>query len=152
MEAPGTARTASPAMTEWIERDPIADFEVGDVRADFDDFARRFVAQDDGQACDHAFGAEFPIDDVQVGSANAARADANQQSGFGRRRHGSVDQFGAGRGSSLCDRFDFAEPLTIFNTTASGRRQRKTAPATMRKRKSVPSGAAGRRDSACAGG
>jgi hypothetical protein len=106
MEAAGAARTASSAMTEWIERDSIADFEVGDLRADFDDFARRFVAQDDGQARDHALGPEFPIDDVQVGAANAARANADEQRGFAGRRHGSVDYFGAGRGSSLCDRFD----------------------------------------------
>src|SRR5271155_2840908 len=45
MEAAGAARTASPAMAEWIERDSIANFEVGDARAGFEDFARRLVAQ-----------------------------------------------------------------------------------------------------------
>ena len=106
MEAAGAARTASPAMAERIERDSIADFEIGDARADLDDFAGGFVAENHGQARDHALGAEFPIDDVQVGAAYAARADANEQRGFGRRRHRSVDHFGAGRGTGLCDRFN----------------------------------------------
>ena len=133
MEAAGAARTASPAMPEWIERDVIADFEVRDVRADFDDFARRFVAENDGQARDHPIGAEFPIDDVQVGAANAARADADQQRRFAGRRHGSVDQFGAGRGSSLCDRFICRTSQYLQYDGGPARRQRKTAQATLRR-------------------
>ena len=78
MEAAGAARTASPAMTKGIERDAIADFELGDVCAHLDHFAGGFVAENDGEARDHPLGAEFPIDDVQVGAAYAARADANQ--------------------------------------------------------------------------
>jgi hypothetical protein len=78
MEAAGAARTAIPAMAEGIERDSIADFEIGDARADFDHFAGGLVSENYGQARDHALGAEFPIDDVQVGTAYAARADANQ--------------------------------------------------------------------------
>ena len=71
MEAAGTARTASPAMTEGIERDAIADFELGDVRADFGDFADDFVARNTG------VGSAFPIvaGDVQVGVADAAVKD-----------------------------------------------------------------------------
>ena len=106
MEAARAAWTASPAMAEGIERDSIADLEIGDARADLDDFAGGLVAENDGKARDHALGAEFPIDDVQVGAANAARADANEQRRFAGLRHGRVDHFGAGRGSSLCNRFD----------------------------------------------
>jgi hypothetical protein len=43
---------------------------------------------------------------VQVGAAYAARADADQQRGFGGRRHGSVDHFRAGRGTGLCNRLN----------------------------------------------
>ena len=78
MEAAGAARTALPAMAERIERDSIADFEIGDARADLDHFAGGFVSENYREARDHALGAEFPIDDVQVGAAYAARADANQ--------------------------------------------------------------------------
>jgi hypothetical protein len=78
MEAAGAARTAIPAMAEGIECDSIADFEIGDARADLDDLAGGLVSENHGQARDHALGAEFPIDDVQVGSAYAARADPNQ--------------------------------------------------------------------------
>jgi hypothetical protein len=106
MEAAGAARTASPAVAEGIERDSIADFETCYVSADLDDFAGGFVAENDGEARDHPLCTEFPIDDVQVGAAYAARADADEQRGLGGRRHGSVDHFGAGRGTSLCDRFD----------------------------------------------
>ena len=93
-------------MAERIERDAITDFEICDARADLDDFACGFVAENDGQPRDHPLGAKFPIDDMQIGAAYAARADANQQRGFGGRRHGSVDQFRAGSGASLCDRFN----------------------------------------------
>ena len=65
-------------MTERIERDAIADFEIRDARADLDDFACGLVSENYREARDHALGAEFPIDDVQVGAAYAARADANQ--------------------------------------------------------------------------
>ena len=106
MKAAGAARTASSAMAERIERDAIADFEIRDACADLDDFARRFMTENDRDARDHPLRAEFPIDDVQIGAAYSARADANEQRGFGRRRHRRVDHFGAGRGTSLCDRFD----------------------------------------------
>ena len=78
MEAAGAARTAIPAVAEGIECDSIADFEIGDSRADLDDFARGLVSENYREARDHALGAEFPIDDVQIGAAYAARADANQ--------------------------------------------------------------------------
>jgi hypothetical protein len=106
MEAAGAARTASPAMAERIERDSIADFEICDVRTDLDDFARGFVAENDGEARDHPLRTELPIDDVQVGAAYAARADTNEQGRVGGGGHGGFDQLGAGRGTSLCDRFD----------------------------------------------
>ena len=106
MKAAGATRTASSAMAERIERDAIADLEIGDACADLDDFACGFVAENHGESRDHPLGAELPIDDMQVGAAYAARTDANKQSGFGRRRHGRVDQFGAGRWASLCDRFN----------------------------------------------
>jgi len=93
-------------MAERIERDAIADFEIGDARADLDDFACGFVTENHRESRDHPLGAEFPIDDMQIGAAYAARADANQQRGFGGRRHGRVDQFRAGSGTSLCDRFN----------------------------------------------
>ena len=93
-------------MAERIERDAIADFEIRDACADFDDFAGRFVAENHRESRDHPLSTEFPIDDMQIGPAYAARANANQQRGFGGRRHGCVDQFDAGRGTSLCDRFN----------------------------------------------
>ena len=71
-------------MAERIERDSIADFEIRDARADLDDFAGGLVSENHREARDHALGAEFPIDDVQVGAAYAARADANQQRRFSR--------------------------------------------------------------------
>jgi hypothetical protein len=78
MEAACAAGAALPAMAEGIERDSIADFEIGDARADLNDFAGGLVSENYREARDHALGAEFPIDDVQVGAAYAARADANQ--------------------------------------------------------------------------
>jgi hypothetical protein len=93
-------------MAERIERDAIADFEIRDSCADFNDFARGFMTENHREPRDHPLRAEFPIDDMQIGAAYAARADANEQSGFGRGRHRSFDQFGAGSGTSFCDRFD----------------------------------------------
>jgi len=69
-------------MPERIERDAVADLEVADPFADLDDFARGFVAEHDRQPRHHALGAEFPVDDMQVGAADAARADPNQEFAF----------------------------------------------------------------------
>ena len=77
VKASGAARTALSAMAEWIERDAIPDLEVGNSGADLDDFACGFVAENHGESRDHPFSAEFPIDDVQIGAAYAACADAN---------------------------------------------------------------------------
>ena len=77
METARAARTALPTMPEGIERDSIADFEIGDASADLDDFARGFMPENHWEPRHHALGAEFPIDDVQVGAAYAARADAD---------------------------------------------------------------------------
>jgi hypothetical protein len=93
-------------MAERIERDSIADFEIGDARTDLDHFAGGLVSENHWEARDHPLGAEFPIDDVQVGAAYAARPDANQQRRFSGRWHGGVDHFGAWSRTSLCDRFD----------------------------------------------
>jgi hypothetical protein len=93
-------------MAERIERDAIANFEICDARADLDDFACGFVAENHGEPRDHPLGAEFPIDYMQIGAAYAARPDAYKQRGFGGRRHRSVDQFGAGSGTSLCYSFN----------------------------------------------
>jgi hypothetical protein len=93
-------------MAERIERDAIADFEICNACADLDDFAGGFVAENQRESRDHPLSAEFPIDDMQIGAAYAARADANQQRGFGGCRHGRVDQFSARSGTSLCDRFN----------------------------------------------
>jgi len=106
MKAAGAARAASPTMTERIERDAIADFKIRDVRTDLDHFARWFVSKNDRQARDHSLGAEFPIDDVQVAAANSARPDANEQRRVARCRDRCVYHVGAGRGTSLCNRFD----------------------------------------------
>ena len=78
MKTAGAARTASPAMPEGIERDAVADFEIADSFADLDYFAGGFVAEHDREPRDHAVSAEFPIDDMQVGAADAACGDANQ--------------------------------------------------------------------------
>ena len=127
MEAARAARTASPAMAERIERDAIADFEIGDVRADLDDFACGFVAENDGEPRDHPVGAEFPINDVQVGAAYAARADANEQRGFAWRRHGCLNYFSAGRGTGLRDRFNWESLRVPSIRRRGGSRQRKPA-------------------------
>jgi hypothetical protein len=113
MKAAGAARTASPTMPERIERDAVADLEVADPFADLDDFARGLVAEHDRESRDHALGAEFPIDYMQVGAADAARADPNQEFAFARPRCGRFDHFGARSGSSLCDCFHFA-PSSVF--------------------------------------
>ncbi len=133
-------------MAKGIECDSIADFEICHVRADLDDFAGRFVPENNGEARHHPFGAEFPIDDVQVGAAHAARADANEQRGVGGRRNGSVDHFGAGRGTGLCDRFDLRNLRVFSIRRRAGRRQ------FCGSGESTPSGAAEHRDSACADG
>jgi len=94
-------------MAKGIERDAIADFEIRDVRADFDYFARRFVPKNHRQARDHPLGAEFPIHDVQVAAANSARPDANEQRRVARCGDRGLDHVSAGRRTGLCDRFDW---------------------------------------------
>src|SRR5260370_1146485 len=106
METASAAPTASPALSEGIERDAIAAFEIGDARADLDHFAGRFVAKNDREPRDHLLCAEFPINDMQVGAAYPARADANQQRALSGRRHWIVDLFSAWCRASLCDRFE----------------------------------------------
>ncbi len=118
MKAAGAARTASPTMPERIERDAVANLEVADAFTDLDDFACGFVAEHDREPRDHALGAEFPIDDMQVGAADAARADPNQELAFRRPRRRRFDHLGARRGPSLRDCFQFARPLPSFNTTS----------------------------------
>src|SRR5712664_874933 len=113
MKAAGAARTASPTMPERIERDAVADLEVADPCADFDDFARRFVAEHDREPRDHALGAEFPIDDMQVGAAYAACGDANQEFAFAGPRCWRFNYLGAWSGPSFCDCFHFA-PSSVF--------------------------------------
>jgi len=118
MKAAGAARAASPTMTERIERDAVADLEVADPFADFNDFACGFVAEHDRESRDHPLGAELPIDYMQVGAAHTARADPNQEFAFRWPRCGRFDYFGAWSGPSLCDCFHFARPLPSFNTTS----------------------------------
>jgi hypothetical protein len=107
MESTGAARTASSAMTEWIERDAIAYFEIRDPRADLDHFTGRFVSEDNGQARDHPLCPEFPIYYVQVGAAHAACTDTNEDRGVARRWHRCVDQFGAGSRTGFRNRLYF---------------------------------------------
>jgi hypothetical protein len=64
-------------MAERIERDAIADFEIRDACSYLDDFACGFVAENHRESRDHPLSTEFPIDDMQVGAAYAACADAN---------------------------------------------------------------------------
>jgi len=113
MKAAGAARPASPAMPERIERDAVADLEVAHPFADLDDFAGGLVAEYDREARDHPLGTEFPIDDMQVGAADAARADPNQEFAFLGPRCGRFDYFGARSGPSLCDCFHFAPSSVI---------------------------------------
>ena len=77
VEASSATRTASSAMAERIERDAIADLEIRDACSDLDNFTCGFVAENHGEPRDHPLGAEFPINDMQIGAAYAARADAN---------------------------------------------------------------------------
>src|SRR5208282_4346397 len=62
---------------------------------------------------------------VQVGAAHATRADANEQRRVGGRRHGRVDQFGAGSGTGLCDRFDSRNLRVPSIRRRGGSRQKK---------------------------
>jgi len=64
-------------MAERIERDAIAYFESCNACADLNDFSCRFVAENHRESRDHPLSTEFPIDDMQVGAAYAACADAN---------------------------------------------------------------------------
>ncbi len=114
-------------MAERIERDVIANFEIGDARADLDDFAGRLVAEDDGQARDHALGAELPVEDVQVGAADAARADANEQCGLSRRRHRRVDNSAPGAGRVFAIAFICNASRVPSIRRRGGSRQRKHA-------------------------
>src|SRR5260370_22259770 len=107
METAGAARTASPTMPERIERDAIANFEIADSFTDLDNFAGRFMAENDWQTRNHALGAKLPIDDVQVGAAYSARADSNQQLTFGGPWRGGLHHFRAPCGPSLGDCFHF---------------------------------------------
>jgi hypothetical protein len=77
VKASSATRTAASAMAEGIKCDAIADLEICDARADFDDFAGGFVTENHREPRDHPLRAEFPIDDMQIGAAYAARADAN---------------------------------------------------------------------------
>ena len=104
VEAPGGARAASPALAERIERDVIAHLETAHPRTDFDHFAGRLMAEHRGQAPDGALGAQLPYIDMEVGAADAAGRDLDQQFALGRMRHGRFDKFGAGRGSGLGNR------------------------------------------------
>jgi len=61
METASAARTALSAMAERIECDEIADFKVGDARADLDHFASGLVSENYREPRDHALCAEFPI-------------------------------------------------------------------------------------------
>src|SRR5882757_5316451 len=105
MKSARAARTASPAMSERIECDAIANFEAAHADSEFDDFARGFMSQHERDAPDHPIRAEFPIDDVQVGAAYAASADPHEQFAFADFRNWSVDYFDAGRRTGFCDCF-----------------------------------------------
>ena len=98
-------------MTEWIERDSIANLEVADSFTDLDNFARRLMAENNWQTRNHALGAKLPIDDVQVGAAYSTRTDTNQQLTFARPWRGGFDYFSARCRPSLGDCFHFARPL-----------------------------------------
>ena len=66
-------------MPEWIERDMIAGLERRHARADFDHLAGGFVTDDGRESRDHPIGAQFPFIDVEVGAADAACGDFDQQ-------------------------------------------------------------------------
>jgi hypothetical protein len=105
-------------MPERIERDAVANLEVADSLTNLDDFARGFMAENEREPRNHAIGAKFPIDDVQVGAANSTRADPNQEFAFSGPGCGRLDHLGAWCGPSLGDCFHFARPLPCFNTTS----------------------------------
>src|SRR5271167_2322362 len=79
MEVSGAACAAAAAMPEWIESNVIAGLERRHAAAEFDDLARGFVADNGRESRNHAIGAEFPFIDVQIGAADAARGDLDQQ-------------------------------------------------------------------------
>ena len=103
-------------MTEGIECDAVANFEAVDSDAKFDDLAGGLVAEDERDARDHPVGTEFPIDDVQIGTAHAAGADADEQFAFADFGDWSFDDFDAGSGTGFGDCFHWFD-LWMFNTT-----------------------------------
>ena len=113
MEAAGAARTASPAMAERIERDAITDLKAIHPNAEFDNFAGGLVPEDERDARDHPVRTEFPIDDMQIGTANAASADADEELAFADFRNRGVNHFGAGRRTGLRDCFHFFVSLSL---------------------------------------
>jgi hypothetical protein len=105
MEAAGAARAAVTAMSEWIERNAVADFETADLRTYFDHLAGRLVAEHEWKSSDHSIRAELPIDDMKIRTAYAARANPHQQLGFAGLRPGHLDYFSARAGTRLGNGF-----------------------------------------------
>ena len=71
MVPPGEALVAVPAGCAGFDRDPVADRDVGDVSADFDDLPGGFVAEDDRSVDDEVADPA----DLEVGGVGAAHAD-----------------------------------------------------------------------------
>src|SRR5882672_5069958 len=105
IETAGGACRAASARAEWIERDVIASLETGDTFANLDDFAGGFMPDNGRHRGNRALGAEFPQIDVEVGAADAAGRDLDEEflgAGLG---HRDIDDFDAEFGTGFGDRF-----------------------------------------------
>ncbi len=112
------------ALAERIERDPVADFEAVNPRSHLDHFAGGFVAKNGGELTHRAFGAQFPFINMQVGAADPARGDFDQQLALAGPRHGRFNQFGAGRGPRFGNRFHRFAPGHVIRPSAAAVKER----------------------------
>ena len=93
-------------MAERIERDVIADLEIRDARADFDDFAGGFMTENGGQPRDHRARRRVPNRQMWRSEPQMPHAATlTEQLDSGRAWAPDVDHFGAECGPGFCDRF-----------------------------------------------
>src|SRR5215472_13535288 len=71
IKASRAARTALAAVTERIKRDAVPYFEILYPSAGIHNFARWFMAHDEGKPPDHSIGAQFPFVKMEIGAADA---------------------------------------------------------------------------------
>src|SRR5450631_1281395 len=85
----------------------IPSLEGSDARANLDHLAGRLVTENRGQSRDHAIGAEFPFIDMEVGAADSARGDLDEQLAGSGLLDRDVDDLGPERRFGFGDRLHF---------------------------------------------